>query len=309
MRTRTATDLSVEVFLSLCQHFYYPNETPKSFRLRQKRNTQDDPLDEYICGVLENTLQNDITVAKAPGPLVTPDMVIHRPVLCNTISRENLSVDSTAIIGLEVKKLQRGSSGSVARASGMDYNTTPPCGTIRIHDRRLEALDVRGFYLFVCQEEIHGTLGTYKITGLVLCDGNMLNEDFSYYLSVVGKRAKQIGQGTFGDGANRVRPMLIFANPLGAKFLDHNSTLIHPRIDLQSDHPDISRVGCLERTVSGDKNSATRVFHCYRDRSNHAERVQQGVPFQYIDPFPVPRRSKETVRRGRFIIDVCPPIS
>lgn len=308
MQSESNTDLSVEVFLSLRRRFFYSDATPRPFRLREKRNTQDDPLDEQICGMLENDLQNDITVAGAPGPLVTPDMVVHRPALCNSTSKDKLRTDSTAIIGVEVKKLQRGSSGNVARASGMDYNTTPPCGTIRIYDRRREVLDVRGFYLFVCQEEVTGKRRTYKITGLALCDGNMLNEDFAYYLSVVGQRSKEIGLGTFGDGANRVRPMLIFANPLGAQFLDHNSTLIHPRIDLQTVHPSLYRVGSIERAVSGDADGSTRVFHCYRDRRNLGENTQQAVRFRHIDPFPTPRRSKVTVPRGRFILDVRPSI-
>jgi len=309
MRPASAPDLSVEVFLSLRRRFFRPDATPRPFRLREKRNTQDDPLDEHICDVLENDLQNDISVARAPGPLVTPDMVVHRPTLCNSTSKDKLRTDSTAVIGLEVKKLQRGSSGNVARASGMDYNTTPPCGTMRIRDRRREVLDVRGFYLFVCQEEVTGKQGSYKLTGLVLCDGNMLNEDFAYYLSVVGRRSKEIDLGTFGDGANRVRPMLIFANPLGAQFLDHHSTLIHPRVDLQTEDSSLVRVGSIERAVAGDRDRGTRVFHCYRDRSSLSEHTQHAVPFRHIDPFPTPRRSRTTVPRGRFILDVRPPRS
>ena len=300
------TDLSVEVFLSLRHRLFQPDATPRPFRLREKRNTQDDPLDEYICGILEDDSQNDITVTKAPGPLVTPDMVVHRPTLCDTTLKDKLRADSTAIIGLEVKKLQRGSSGIIARASGMDYNTTPPCGTVRIYDRRREVLDVSGFYLFVCQEEVPGQQRIYKITALVLCDGNILNEDFDYYLSVVGQRSKEIGLGTFGDGANRIRPMLIFANPLGARFLDHHSTLIHSRMNLQTEHPSLYRAGSIERSVPGDVDRRTRVFHCYRDRSNLGESTQHFVQFRHLDPFPTPRRSRTTVPRGRFILNVRP---
>lgn len=306
MRFESSTDLSVEVFLSLTHHFFHRDGTPRPFRLREKRNTQDDPLDEHICRMLENDLRTDITVAGAPGPLVTPDMVVHRPALCNSTSKDKLRADSTAIIGLEVKKLQRGSSGNVARASGMDYNTTPPCGTMRIYDHRKEVLDVRGFYLFVCQEEVTGKERTYQVTALVLCDGNMLNEDFAYYLSVVGQRSKEIGLGTFGDGANRLRPMLIFANPLGAQFLDNDATLIHARIDLQTEHPSLHRAGSIERTIASDAVLGTRVFHCYRDRRNLDETPELALPFRHTDPFPTPTRSTATVPRGRFILDVRP---
>lgn len=306
MRLESNTDLSVEVFLSLTHHFFLRDGTPRHFRLREKHNTQDDPLDEHICGILDNDLRSDITVAGAPGPLVTPDMVVHRPVLCNSTPKDRLRSDSTAIIGLEVKKLQRGSSGKIARPSGMDYNTTPPCGTMRIYDRRREALDVRGFYLFVCQEEVSGKDSTYQVTALVLCDGNMLNEDFAYYLSVVGQRSKEIGLGTFGDGANRLRPMLIFANPLGAQFLDYDSTLIHVSINLQTEHPSIYRAGSIERAIAGDAVCGTRIFHCYRDRHNLGEVPEHAVPFRHLDPFPTSTRSEATVPRGRFILDVRP---
>lgn len=306
MRLGSNTDLSVEVLLALTHHFFHRDGTPRPFRLREKRNTQDDPLDEHICGILANDLRGDITVAGAPGPLVTPDIVVHRPALCNSTSKDRLRTDSTVIIGLEVKKLQRGSSGKIARPSGMDYNTTPPCGTMRIYDRRKEVLDVRGFYLFVCQEDVSGKDRTYQVTALVLCDGNMLNEDFAYYLSVVGQRSKEIGLGTFGDGANRLRPMLIFANPLGAQFLDYNSTLIHVSMNLQTEHPSLYRTGSIERTIAGDANRGTRVFHCYRDRRNLAEAAERAMPFRHSDPFPTPTRSEATVPRGRFILDVRP---
>ena len=53
------------------------------------------------------------------------------------------------------------------------------------------------------------------ITAFALVDGNLLNEDFDLYLGVTGERTKRIGLGTFADGADRARPMLIFGNPLG----------------------------------------------------------------------------------------------
>jgi len=44
-------DLTLEVFTILREHFFDRNGTPKPFPLREKRNTQDNPLDEYICDV------------------------------------------------------------------------------------------------------------------------------------------------------------------------------------------------------------------------------------------------------------------
>ena len=315
------SDLSVEVFLALRDRFFDAGAAPRSYALRDKRNTQDDPLDEYICEVLQAALPDDVKV-EASGPLVTPDLVVHRPSACNQASRADLRTSPQRIVALEVKKLERGASGRVARASGLDYNTTPPCGTVRVYDLDGNSLDAKGFYLFLCQESAPDGQRTYRLTSLVLCDGDFLNEDFSYYLSIVGRRSKEIGLGTYGDGANRVRPMLIFSNPLGAVFLDRQATLIHVRADLDVEYPAVRRVGGVERSIPddvgshtvsaretvqhdppGDERPETRLFHCYRDRRD----VTSGdEPFHERDPFPAPRRSKETTSRGRFVIGIRP---
>jgi hypothetical protein len=190
-------DLTLAAFTILREHFFGQNGVPKPFPLREKRNTQDNPLDEYICGVLRSHLQ-DSECVPAPGPLINPDLVLLRPERCNGVSRTALRDDLTRIVGIEVKKLERTKSGSVARQSGLDYNTTPPCGTIRVYDANDNPLDIRGFYLFVCQEQEPGAENTYKLSALALCDGNVLNEDFDLYLSAVGQREKEIGLGTYG---------------------------------------------------------------------------------------------------------------
>jgi len=41
-------DLTLEAFTILREHFFDQNSVPKIFPLREKRNTQDNPLDEYI---------------------------------------------------------------------------------------------------------------------------------------------------------------------------------------------------------------------------------------------------------------------
>lgn len=298
-------DLSVEVFLSLGKLFFDVNATPLTYTLRDKRNTQDDPLDEYISGFLDTALPGDIEVEKSTGPLISPDMVVYKPAEFDGVPRIELLSDPTRIFGLEVKKLERQPSGMIARASGLDYNTTPPCGTVRVYDSRGDSLDVKGYYLFVCQEVVDKEARTYRLTALVLCDGNLLNEDFEYYRSIVGHRSKEIGLGTYGDGANRVRPMIIFANPLGTPLLDRHSTLIHTRDDLESEYPRLQRVGLIERTVEApdEGDPYSRVFHCYRNRSDMVPEVE---PFHARDPFPTPKRSSKTVSRGRFIVQVRP---
>ncbi len=150
------TDLSVEAFLALRNHFFDAGANPNSYFLRDKRNTQDDPLDEYIFEVFETDLRDGIEVAKANGPLITPDLAVYRPAMCNRASREELRANPSCIFGLEVKKLERQPSGGIARASGLDYNTTPPCGAVRVYDLDDATLDIKGYYLFVCQEPAPG---------------------------------------------------------------------------------------------------------------------------------------------------------
>ena len=314
------SDLSVDAFLALRERFFDADAAPKSYPLRDKRNTQDDPLDEYVCQVLQAALPSGVKV-EASGLLVTPDLVVYRPSACNQASRTDLQASPERILALEVKKLERGASGRVARASGLDYNTTPPCGTVRIYDLDSSALDIKGCYLFVCQEPALDAPRTYRLTALVLCDGDLLNEDFGYYISIVGRRSKEIGLGTYGDGANCVRPMVIFSNPLGARFLDQQSTLVHARADLAVEYPALRRIGIIERSIpgggprtlapraaierdlSGENHLETRTFHCYRDRRDVAAGTE---PFHQRDPFPTPQRSKETASRGRFVIGVRP---
>ncbi len=237
---------------------------------------------------------------ESPGPLITPDEVVFRPALCNDVSRKHLRNALNCIVGLEVKKLLRGTGGSVARASGMDYNTTPPCGTIRVYDADSRSLEIRGFYLFVCLQTVEARSQKYRLTALALCDGNVLNEDFDLYLSIVGAREKKIGLGTYADGVNRDRPMLIFSNPLGAPLLDRSVTLVHPSDNLAAGYPALRMAYTLTRTGKDRPHQ----FYCYRD--------QQDLPSDWVvgdlaDPFPIPsERKTETQGRGRFRLPVRP---
>ena len=259
------------------------------FRLRDKRNTQDDPFDEFLAEDVLSDLE-DISCIRAPGPLITPDMVLYRS--GGKIDRAD---DTGQIAGIEVKKLERTAQGSVARASGLDFNTTPPCGRIRVYDAEAAPLDIRGFYLFVCLEPLPRTSDRVILSAFALVDGNVLNEDFDLYLSITGERTKRIGLGTYSDGADRARPMLIFANPLGISHLDRAATLIHADGALSESFRDLTPVFTIRRSVSGDE---ARVFSCYRDR-----RDAPGEPLQELaDPFPMPARDTRTRPRGRFTL-------
>ena len=150
------------------------------------------------------------------------------------------------------------------------------------------------------QEPAEGKAGRLCLTALALCDGNLLNADFEYYLSIVGQRTKEVGLGTYGNGANRNRPMLIFANPVGAPQLDRSVTLVHGRDDLASHVQGLAQVGLIRRSSQA---CGTNVFHCYRLTDDVGP--SHGA-FDVTDPFPTPVRTEATQPRGRFLVDIEP---
>jgi hypothetical protein len=95
-----------------------------------------------------------------------------------------------------------------------------------------------------------------------------------------------------------VRPMVIFANPLGAPVLDRAITLVHPVRDLQDRVPELRLVGRIRRTTTA---GGEREFFCYRLRT---DRSTVREPFDLLNPFPAPVRSEGTQSRGRFRLPV-----
>ena len=281
------TDIPTRAFLALRRRFFDKRGEPLPFSLRNKGRTQDDPLDEYLANEVFAGLAG-IACRPAPGPLITPDMVLHGP---NVNRPDNLR----QIVGIEVKKLERTERGGVARPSGLDFNTTPPCGRILVYDVDGLPVEIRGFYLFMCVELISKGVGRSIVSALALVDGNLLNEDFDLYLSIVGERTKRIGLGTYGDGADRTRPMLIFGNPLGIPELDRAATLVHSNHDLVDSSSGLSLTHLLRRSVV---DGSHREFYCYRDVRDYL-----GGPITtLIDPFQTPARDTRTRPRGRFVL-------
>lgn len=138
---------------------------------------------------------------------------------------------------------------------------------------------------------------TYQLTALALCDGDVLNEDFSLYLSAVGQREKKIHLGSYENGADRTRPMFIFANPLGVPELDHSVTLVHPSQDLENLYQDL---GLIYRLFRSSKEKE-QLFYCYRKKHD--------IPKDHFvidlkNPFPTPFRVTKTQSRGRFRLPI-----
>ena len=230
---------------------------------------------------------------KASGPLITPDMVLYREEICRKASPETLTDALGSIVGLEVKKIETTSSGRVARATGLDFNTTPPCGRIRVYDSAGKPFAIRGFYLFVSLESTPAE--SWLMSNLVLADGDLLNSDFDLYMSIVGPREKRIGIGSYGDGVDRTRPMVIFANPLAIPQLRGGAFMVHPSSELESEVPQLRRVHEVERNLQA---GGSRSFSCYR----LASEVAAGWQVELLrDPFPTPaKRTVRTSPRGRF---------
>jgi hypothetical protein len=286
-------DLSVQLFLRLRSHFFNADGAPRPFSLPPKGDAQDDPFDRYLT---ETTFGNlDGVSCVKSGKNTAPDLVVYATERADEIRSGAIPPLSVAA-AVEVKKIERTSSGKkVRRAGGADYNTTPPCGQVRVYDRHGRPFYLRGFYLFACVEPNEGQ---YIITALALVDGNLLNSDVELYESIVGERTKEIGLGTFGDGVNRKRPMMIFGNPLGIDFLDRAITLVHARSDMHDQVDALQPVASIRRSHAEGGGSSE--FFCYRDRRD--------VPDDHLsqtldDPFLTPEnRDEATKPRGRFIL-------
>lgn len=288
-------DLASEAFLVLRHTFFDSDGRPAPFELRSKRNTQDDPFDEHVLKVLENGLPEPLMAQSSGKPLVSPDIAIADVERTLTVLGAQQPPTTRDCIGLEVKKVERGARGRVARGSGIDYNSTPPCKTVRVYRAvgdAVVAVDMPGFYLFAALDPAGGN---QVVSAAALVGGGALNDDFELYLSIVGTRTKTIDLGSYGDGVDRQRPMMIFANPLGFDELDHAATLVHERDDLEVEYPDLRLVGRIHRTrVAGSLST----YCCYRVVGD----VTPGAAlFDETDPFPTPtRRVAATSRRGTF---------
>ena len=284
-------NLAAKTFMVLRDLFFDDQGHPILFELREKRNTQDDPFDEYIAAALNDRLQVvGACCQRSSGPLIRPDMAVYK--IGMEVHGADISNNPDAIIGVEVKKLERRSGGAIARSTGMDYNSTPPCGKVRIYTADDTPLTIKGYYLFACLEE--NRRGQFYVSAMCLCDGSILNDDFELYTQITGSREKGIGIGTYGDGANRNRPMLIFSNPLGSTLLDHRITLISG-VDLGHD---IDNMKLAWRFIRKDTESRNHVFYIYTDKRDLPE---SHLVSDVFEPFPTPRnRVSETQGRGKF---------
>ncbi|MEU5238748.1 hypothetical protein ACH4UR_27630 [Streptomyces lydicus] len=296
------TDLTAAAFIALTQSLFDMDGRPVPFALRGKGETQDDPFDEHIADVLERTLPPELRVIRAGKPLVNPDIVLARPEEYHLLAKGGEDFDTRSIVAIEVKKISPDKkTGLPARGSGMDYNSTPPCETARLYADRNEEILVPSFYLFALLGQAGENRHVY-VESMALVAGSALSKDTDLYDRITGRRKKAIGLGTYGDGADRQRPMLVFANPLGWPWMQRQATLISERGDLHEEFPDLAYVRSITRSwkpMEGREAKKER-FYCYRVAALDS-RFEEPAE----DPFPTPRkRTEETAQRGRFKIDL-----
>ena len=288
-------DLGGAVFAALAAEFFTPSGTPIAFNLRDKRQTQDDPFDEHVGVVLGQRLPDEMRVFLSGKPLVSPDLVVARPEETRLLLRGGSDLDSRHIIAIEVKKFNWAARGT-ARGSGMDYNSTPPCSTVKIEADDRQLIRISAFYLYVLLQPTDND--ELVVNSLALVSGAALNEDAELYDAITGIRQKAIGLGSYADGLDRQRPMLGFANPLGWPWLADHATLLHSSQNLEFEQAVTMRRRMYRITREGE----TREFFCYRMSGESAEQPEPDV----TEPFPTPaNRKTETHPRGRFRISLA----
>ncbi|MBP2017732.1 hypothetical protein J2Z79_001117 [Symbiobacterium terraclitae] len=289
-------DLAVKVFGVLHAAFFDAQGKPIPFFLREKANTQSDPLDEHISELITGAIKG-VECFKA-GSITSPDLaILDSSVLQGTWKESDLQ-DLNKALAIEVKKVERGRNGVVARATGMDYNSTPPSSHVYLYDKNDRAFMVRCFYLFVSTEAAADKKNTI-VTALTLCDGAALNTDVDLYKQIVAPRDKQTDVGSYGEGAIRNRPMLIFPNPLGVDWLDRTPSLIHPAPDLERVDGRLRRICTIKRTLAGTDGKEFNTFYCYQDSDLSTYKGAAEV----TDPFPTPKERQQG-RRGKFRVPV-----
>ena len=60
------SQLPIEAFKVLRSSFFDDQRQPIEFPLRDKRNTQDDPFDEYVAQLLNDRTPDDVSCEQAP---------------------------------------------------------------------------------------------------------------------------------------------------------------------------------------------------------------------------------------------------
>lgn len=293
-------DLSFVVFKVLTDFFFDDEGEGVNFSLKNKKNgKQDDPFDEKIIEILSKGLPANTQCVASTGKLISPDLAV----MVKNATAAKLPHLETCL-GIEVKKLQKGKTGKSPRASSMDFNSTPPSPLVKVYSSSGEELLIHCFYLVVSLSESKPK--KYKLESMCLCDGKAINDDVKLYNIITGKRKKSIDLGTYGDGANRNRPMMLFGNPLSQDSSLGKSLLIHSN-DFECGGEDrVVKVGGFKREIfqkfEGDIEPQGKEFNEF-----YYYGLEKHYKFEKItkSPFKAPlNRTEDTIQRGRFLLPI-----
>lgn len=300
-------DLLAAAFVSLASAFFDHSSgkaVPRELEpLPPKRETQDDPFDVRVGDILAADLPGirgaATSVRRARGPLISPDLVLIDETGAGARARGPIDDAAPPVAwaaGVEVKKLQPSATG-IGRASGMDYNSTPPTPVCRIGVAgTIGTLAVPATYTFAI---LDARAERPQVSGLVMCVGSVLDASDEEYLRAIGSRTKLIGLGSYGDGMDRVRPMFVYPNPLSASDFAECATLVSERSDLDTEYPQLAALGTLRRTLRDDGGQVE--FTYYTMAADAATRAGGDL----LDPFrAVANRSESTAARGRFVLEL-----
>ena len=296
----SAPDIPTLVFLALRDLLFDAQGKPVIFSAVQTGNVQGDWLDTHLTNRLELALAAQGYEIEKSGKNTSPDFAVFRSALVNQPINKATAVSLTDITAFEVKKLQSTENKTNREGGDVDYNSTPPCGLVLVYDQPgTHAFTVRGFYIFLVVNPVAGQSDAFAASSLVVCDGNALNADHDLYLRVVAPRSKEIGLGTYGDGAIRNRPFVLFPHPLSVQWLRGSATLIHSDSHLPA-ASGLNRVSMIER-----KNLTTALtvpFCCYQTLADSARFI--GPPYE-VNPFKTPSKRRDG-SRGKLKLRLKP---
>jgi hypothetical protein len=152
-------------------------------------------------------------------------------------------VEPNAIEGYELKSAR-------SRSAGVQYNSTPPCGTMPHGSGTIPC-----FYVFADYQVPRGQ-GHGYLQDLVIVDGDYINNDYSIVLQHGTHYTRDFG--SYGDGRIRHRRMYHFPNPM--KDLPAGVYLVSKIVGGQAQFPNIALVQSVTRK---DKQGVDHTFCLY----------------------------------------------
>lgn len=140
-----------------------------------------------------------------------------------------------------------------SRNADVQYNSTPPCGTMLY-----QGIEVKCFYVFA-DYNLDSTQTQGFGEDLIIVDGDYINSDFGL---VEQHSTSYEPCGSYGDGRIRHRKMYHFPNPL--KFFEHGYYLVSKDEQLNRQFADLIK---QTSTFRIDQQGVKNIFSVYTYRS------------------------------------------